>query len=137
MSGFFNSSRDEQSEKKELNLYQEHQIDVSKYNVNLPKGLIDLINDPGEQSKPSFTDPEQIMSIFQDLEDSNLYLIRASQELESTNDTIRDSIKEKKSYYTSKISEMNKKKALLSRQIKEKERLMLNLNKVRTSSISR
>jgi hypothetical protein len=54
-------------------------IDISEYKIILPKELIELINDPKEHSRAEFENTEQIITIFQDLEEKNLNLIRVSQ----------------------------------------------------------
>ena len=64
---------------KNKNYLDSNNLDLKAYNINLPKGLVDLLNNTDEDFKPFFNNPEEIMRIFQDLEEKNLYLIRISQ----------------------------------------------------------
>lgn len=39
-------------------------LDLKAYNINLPQGLVSLLNNTDEDFKPFFNNPEEIMRIF-------------------------------------------------------------------------
>ena len=77
--GFFYFNFDREGNQAKSGGKVKPKIDITAYNISLSRGLINLINDPDEEFEPYFNDPQQIMRIFQDLEEKNLYLIRISQ----------------------------------------------------------
>ena len=61
--------------------------------MNLPDGLINLINSEGEAFEMYFKNSEQIVQIFHDLEQENLFLMKENQEIEINNEEIHHEYK--------------------------------------------
>lgn len=58
-------------------------IDIKNtYKLSLPPELISVINNETTDFDQPFSDPTEIIRIFHDLEEKNLYLIRIAQDIE-------------------------------------------------------
>lgn len=83
--------------------------------MDLPKGLLELIEDSDDDFEMYFKNPEQIQDYFQILEEKNQFLIRNTQELEQNLDEVRHK-------YGQKSIELTEKKKQLTHNLQESEK---------------
>lgn len=79
---------------------------IENYKIELPKGLIELLEDSDDEFEMYFKTPEQIQDIFQSLEEKNQFMIKNTQVDEQGLDEVRQKYKRKKEELTEKRKQL-------------------------------
>ena len=76
---------------QDANVPSDDEDDDSILDLQIPTELLELIEDPDEETEypVPFDSPDELMNIFRELEDQNLFLISQSQENEEQIEVLR------------------------------------------------
>ena len=102
--------------------------------MTLPQGLINLINRDRDDFGMYFKNTEQIVAIFQELEQENLFLITNNQEIEIDNDDINLEYNKQMQGHEKQIEVLIKEKQRLKYIIEEEKRKKRALDRVRSDN---
>lgn len=96
--------------------------------LSLRPELIDLINDPSNDYPLQFTKPEELYSVFLNLEEQNMNLIKRKQELDEAIEALDIQFKNMKSSKEGDIDSLIKIKEKLKKNIKEQQEILINVS---------
>lgn len=110
-------------------------LDIDKYyNMTLPKGLIGLIGGNAGDFEMYFKNTEQIVQIFNDLEQENLFTIKANQDIEIQNEEIQQEMQSTMEGLENQIAILLTEKKRLGAVIEDEQNKIKELDKVRSDN---
>lgn len=114
---------------------KESLVEIDKYyNMTLPKGLIGLINGNAGDFEMYFKNTDQIVQIFHDLEQENLFTIKANQDIEIQNEEIQQDYNQYMEGYEKQILVLMTEQNRLTHVIEEEKYKIKALDKVRSDN---